>query len=112
LEEIFQPGPGRKLSVPVVKHIARQLHVLHALKFLHQECRIVIPTGQIFFAYVPSQALTDIKPDNILITLPNAEEAIRRHTTGALTSAMSDSFPQLCYRNLTIYGTQIDANNL
>jgi serine/threonine protein kinase len=62
---IFQPD--RKLPVPVVKRIARQL--LHALNFLHQECGI-IHTGQIFFAYVPSlsQALIapeDLKPDNI-----------------------------------------------
>ncbi|KAF8963317.1 kinase-like domain-containing protein [Flammula alnicola] len=73
-------NPGANLPVAFVKDIARQL--LLALDFLHRECRIVH---------------TDLKPDNILITLPNAEEAIQRHTTGVSESealpAMPDSSP-------------------
>ncbi|KAF8804085.1 kinase-like protein [Phlegmacium glaucopus] len=53
--------PGQNMPVPFVKDIARQLLV--ALDFLHRECRI------------------DLKPDNILIALPNAEEALQRYTT-------------------------------
>jgi serine/threonine-protein kinase SRPK3 len=78
---------GSRLPVPFVKNIVRQR--LLALDFLHRECRIV-HTGKIVVAYVaamysltPSHAVPkDLKPDNILIKLPNAAKAIQRYTSG------------------------------
>ncbi|KIM36677.1 hypothetical protein M413DRAFT_424385 [Hebeloma cylindrosporum] len=67
---IYNPGQG--LPVPFVKNIVRQL--LSALDFLHRECRIIH---------------TDLKPDNILITLPDAEEAIQRYMIAGTESPAS-----------------------
>jgi len=78
---------GHSLPVPFVKSIARQLLV--ALDFLHRECRIihtgkiVVPCLAVIFSLAPClTAPKDLKPDNILITLPNEAEAIQRYTTG------------------------------
>lgn len=57
----------------------------------------------------------DLKPDNILITLPNAEEAIQRHTTGLLASAkqaVPDSFPPVVLSQPIIPDNLLNANDL
>jgi len=71
--------PGQILPVPFVKDIARQLLV--ALDFLHRECQIVH---------------TDLKPDNILITLPNTEEALERYITEVSESEAVPPMPESC----------------
>jgi serine/threonine-protein kinase SRPK3 len=67
------------------------------------------------FCHRALTAPEDLKPDNILITLPNAEEAIQRHTTGLLTSAkqeMSDSFPPVVLSQPIIPDNLLNANDL
>ncbi|KAF8179859.1 kinase-like domain-containing protein [Pholiota molesta] len=62
-------SPGARLPLAAVRNIARQ--ALLALDFLHRECKIVH---------------TDLKPDNFLISLPNAEEAVQRYIDGVSKS--------------------------
>ena len=101
--------PGRHLPVTLVKNVSRQL--LLALDFLHRECQIV-HTGKIVLHTLLSClttapiSLKDLKPDNILITLPDAEETIRRYTaeasqseqTGGLATVTESSLPLILSR--------------
>ena len=59
---------GKKLPLPLVKHISRQL--LEALDFLYSQCRKVRRSSV-------SDCKKDIKPDNILIFRDDIDESIK-----------------------------------
>jgi serine/threonine-protein kinase SRPK3 len=62
LRQLQSIQPGGVFSVPVVKRIVKQ--TLLALDYLHSECKLVH---------------TDVKPDNTMVSLANADAAIQAY---------------------------------
>jgi serine/threonine protein kinase len=81
-------SPGTRLPLAAVRNVARQ--ALLALDFLHRECKIV-HTGKNIVPYrlqcnSSPNHFKDLKPDNFLISLPDAEEAVQRYIDGVSKS--------------------------
>lgn len=70
--------PDFALPVDLVKRVSRQ--VLLALDFIHRKCGVV-HTGKLymFLVKVPSHALIDVKPNNILVSLTDPERVVEEH---------------------------------
>ena len=87
-------GSSRVLPLPIVKRITKQK--LLALDFLHRICNIV-HTGMFSWALclvktwrTVTKCYLDIKPDNVLVYLPNINVAIEE----ALRTEPSREYPQ------------------
>ena len=66
LQEMQKAFPGRRMPLPLVRHVVKQL--LEGLQFIHDDCRVV-HTGEVVLWIITFISLTrfaDIKQDNIM----------------------------------------------